>query len=270
MTYSSYLASNPIGIFDSGIGGISLLNAGRSRLPLERWIYVADMAYLPYGDKDYDLVRRRASIISEFLIASGVKAILVACNTATAISIDHLRSTFPKITFIGVEPAIKPAVMLSKAKVIGILATGATTESDRMVALVKRFCANVNIIIQPCPGLAELIERGETKSNEAYQLIRKFVLPMREKGADVIALGCTHYAFASNLIRKVAGNSIQILDTSLPVITELTNQLSKKNLLSAEKRSSVVEVWSTNTEGTKPPMLVNYMTDDVPVKNIKL
>ncbi len=235
-----------IGVFDSGIGGLSLLKAGYWQLPNEAWLYVADEAYLPYGDKTTEKVRERAKMITEFFIKCDVKAIVIACNTATATAIDFLRETYRETIFIGVEPAVKPAAKLTKTKVIGILATDATTESLRLNKLVQTFGEGIKVLVQPCPGLVESIENGNHHEAKTHKLIKMYVEPMLSQGVDVLALGCTHYSFVKKAIRDIVGDSVTLIDTSKPVIDELKYRLSRQKLLSNEKNSKI-EFWTTNS-----------------------
>jgi glutamate racemase len=222
----------PIGIFDSGVGGLAILRAIRSLLPAEELIYVADSAHLPYGEKSAAEVSARAVAIAEFLLANQVKAIVAACNTATAYAIDRLRSRC-SIPIIGVEPGVKPAALSTQSGVVGILATTATTESMRFADLVRRFGHGVRFIVQPCPGLAEEIEGGEFDGVELQEMLRARLAPLVDAGADTIVLGCTHYSFVTALIQRVAGPQVNIIDTSTAVARQLARILDERQLLSA-------------------------------------
>jgi glutamate racemase len=175
-------AGRPIGVFDSGVGGLSILRAVRSALPAEDLIYVADSGYLPYGEKPVAFIQQRAAAISGFLQAQGAKAILVACNTATATAIDHLRECF-EMPFIGVEPAVKPAAALTRSGIVGVLATGATTASVRLGSLLQRFGSGVEVIVQPCPGLVEKVEAAQFDTAETRALVSDYVAPLIARGA---------------------------------------------------------------------------------------
>ncbi|MAW34021.1 MAG: glutamate racemase [Proteobacteria bacterium] len=259
--------NDPIGVFDSGIGGLSILKVAQSKLPNQTWIYVADEAFLPYGDKSSEDVRNRAQVITDFFLSKNVKAILIACNTATAAAIDFLRKKHQEMLFIGVEPAVKPAANITNTKVIGILATGSTTESNRLIKLVERFSKEIKVIIQPCPGIVELIETGDYKSYSAKKLIESYLEPMLTQKADVIALGCTHYFFLTQIIQQIVGKSVLLLDTSEPVITELQHQLSINDLIS-KTSTQKPEFWTTKNLNVKrhnferawgEPIEINYL-----------
>ena len=216
--------SAPIGVFDSGVGGLTILREIRAALPCENLIYVADSAHLPYGDKRVDFVRGRALAITEFLVGLGAKAVVVACNTATAVAIDVLRDRYP-IPFIGVEPAVKPAAAASHSGTIGVLATHATLKSARYAALLERFAQGIRVLEQPCAGLADHIERGKLDDAATEELVRGFVAPLLAAGADTIVLGCTHYPLIAHIVRKVAGPQIAVIENGTAVARELARQL---------------------------------------------
>ena len=180
--------NSPIGVFDSGVGGLTILRAVREALPHEDLVYVADSAHLPYGQKPAEFVLGRAIAITGFMVEQGVKAVVVACNTATAAALGTLRTRFG-LPFIGVEPAVKPAASATRSGVIGVLATPTTLASERFRVLLDRFAGNARVLQQPCTGLAEHIERGDMNDEATEALVRVFVEPLLAAGADVIVLG---------------------------------------------------------------------------------
>lgn len=209
-----------IGIFDSGIGGLSVLRHIRAALPDANLIYVADSAHVPYGDKSLSYIEARSLALTRFLVAQGAQAIVVACNTATAAAAASLRKQFT-LPIVAMEPAVKPAVAATKSGVVGVLATIGTLESARFAALLEKYAGDVEIVTQGCPGLVELVERGELHSLEARQLIERYTAPLLARGADTLILGCTHYPFLAALIREVAGEQIALVDTGAAVAREL-------------------------------------------------
>lgn len=237
-------ADGSIGIFDSGVGGLAVLREIARTLPHENLIYVADSKYAPYGDKPVAYIERRSSAIAELLIQRGGKAIVVACNTATAVAVDALRARWD-VPIVAMEPAIKPAVAMTKSKVIGVLATEQTLASARFVRLVEKYGAGVEILAQPCPGLAEQVENGDLEGVETRALVTRYVEAVREKGADTIVLGCTHYGFLTPLIRSSAGPDARIVDPSVPVAHELRRRLERFNLLTTRTGPGTIELWST-------------------------
>jgi len=216
--------TDPIGVFDSGVGGLTILREIRTALPAEDLIYVADAGHLPYGEKSLEFVRGRGVAITEFLLGLGAKAIVVACNTATAAAIDALRERYG-VPFIGVEPAVKPAAAASRSGVIGVLATSATLKSARFAALVQRFAQGTRVLEQPCAGLADHIERGRLDDAATEELVRGFVAPLLGAGADTIVLGCTHYPLIAHIVRKIAGPRIDVIENGTAVARELARQL---------------------------------------------
>ncbi len=222
----------PIGVFDSGVGGLSILKEIRRELPSEDLLYVADSAHVPYGEKSVEYIERRSTAITEFLLDNGAKAVVVACNTATAVAIHSLRSRFP-VPIVGIEPAVKPAAEMTRSGVVGILATSGTLASDRFSTLRSRFDSEVEVLVQPCTGLVEQVERAELSSDATRGLLEKYLVSLLDRGADVIVLGCTHYPFLAPLIREIAGPAISLIDPSAAVAREVRRRLEKEGMLSA-------------------------------------
>ena len=238
--------NHPIGIFDSGVGGISVLKHIHALLPHEDLIYLADSKYAPYGNKTAQEITQRCLILSDDLLQKNVKAIVVACNTATAAAINELRETFD-IPIIGMEPAVKPAAEASKNGVIGVLATVGTLKSAQFAALLESYGRNVKVVTQGCVGLVECIERGELHTPETKALIRLYTAPLLAEGADTIVLGCTHYPFVKEVIQDIVGEEITLIDTGAAVAKQLKRQLEEKILLSISKQKAKVHFW-TNSE----------------------
>jgi glutamate racemase len=226
----------PIGIFDSGVGGVSVLREVRRCLPSEDVVYVADSAHAPYGDKSAAFITQRSAIITEFLITQGAKALVVACNTATGIAVDELRRrhAFP---IVAIEPAIKPAMALTRSGVVGVLATSQTLASDRFARLVERVrreAPAVDVVTQACSGLVEQIEQGDAASTRA--LVARCVAPLLAAGADTIVLGCTHYPLIAETIQSVAGTGVTLVDPASAVARELRRRLDERRLLAPVER----------------------------------
>jgi glutamate racemase len=240
------MSSQAIGVMDSGVGGISVLRHIHALLPHEHLMYVADSLYAPYGNKTAEEITARCMIIADYLIAQDVKALVVACNTATAAAIDELRETFD-IPIIGMEPAVKPAAEASKNGIIGVLATVGTLKSAQFAALLESYGRNVKVVTQGCVGLVECIERGELESTETKALIRQYTAPLLAEGADTIVLGCTHYPFIAHVIQEIVGDKITLVDTGAAVAKQLKRQLEEKGLLSTSQEKAQVYFW-TNSE----------------------
>ncbi len=243
---SSSINNQPIGIFDSGVGGISVLKHIHALLPHEDLIYLADSKYAPYGNQTPEEIITRCMILCDDLLQKNVKAIVVACNTATAAAIDTLRETFD-IPIIGMEPAVKPAAEASKNGIIGVLATVGTLKSAQFAALLEAYGRDVKVVTQACVGLVECIERGELDSTETKALIRQYTAPLLAEGADTIVLGCTHYPFVKHAIQEIVGKEITLVDTGAAVAKQLKRQLEEKGLLSNNKQKTEVHFW-TNSE----------------------
>lgn len=222
---------SPIGVFDSGLGGLSVLAEIRQVLPLEQLIYVADSAYVPYGDKSTEAIIERSIVISEFLLDQGVKALVIACNTATAAAIHVLRERWPNLICVGMEPAVKPAARVSKTGKVGVLATTGTLRSAKFAALLDKFSAQVEVHTQPCPGLVELIEAGELNGTVTRELLASYVEPLLQAQCDTFILGCTHYPFIKPLLRTLLPAEIEIIDTGAAVARRLQQQLTAHELL---------------------------------------
>lgn len=213
-----------IGVFDSGVGGLSVLQHIRQALPRERLIYVADSGHVPYGDKSQAFIEARSLAIAHFLVEQGADAIVIACNTATAAAVASLRSQFD-IPIIGMEPAVKPAVAATRSGVVGVLATVGTLESARFAALLERYGEEVEIVTQGCPGLVELVEQGDMNDTRALALIERYTRPLLERGADTLILGCTHYPFLAPSIRRVVGDDVALVDTGAAVARHLQHRI---------------------------------------------
>jgi glutamate racemase len=206
------------------VGGLSVLKAIRDVMPQEHLLYVADSANAPYGDRQVDFIAERAIELTEFLVESNAKAIVVACNTATVVAIAKLRSAF-KIPIIAIEPAIKPAVMLTKSGIIGVLATRRTLESPAVADLCRQHGEATRILLQPCPGLVEQVESGEANSEHTRQLLERYIAPLLAEGADTLVLGCTHYPFLERQIRLLIDDQITLIEPSTAVAQQLQRRL---------------------------------------------
>ncbi len=221
----------PIAVFDSGVGGLSVWREIIKIMPNERYIYVADTAYSPYGPKSAAEVTERVLKIVSFFISQNVKAIVVACNTATAAAIDTLRLTYPNILFIGMEPAVKPAALHSKSGVIGVLATEGTLKGRLYNKTLERFASDIKVVERAGRGLVEIVENGTEDTVESEQLLSNYIQPMLDQGADHIVLGCTHYPFLAHKIAKIAGEHVVIVDPAPAVASRLQHLLQESSLL---------------------------------------
>jgi glutamate racemase len=242
---SALSADSPIGVFDSGVGGISVLQHIYALLPHEQLLYVADSKYAPYGSKTPEEIQSRCFEITDFLIAKGVKAIVVACNTATAAAIDSMREKYT-LPIIGMEPAVKPAAAASKNGVIGVLATVGTLKSAQFAGLLESYGRNVKVVTQGCIGLVECIERGELQSGNTLDLLNKYCQPLLGEGADTIVLGCTHYPFVKPMIRQIVGENVTLIDTGAAVAKHLQKRLATLDLLTQQQQAGAVRFWTNS------------------------
>jgi len=239
------MATNyPIGVFDSGVGGLSVLREIRRELPGEDLLYVADSGHAPYGDKPAHLIEERAVSIVEFLLSRRAKAIVVACNTATGVAIDMLRARY-NVPIIAMEPAVKPAVTHTRTGVIGVLATSRTIASDNFARLHSRYGADVKILLRACPGLVEQVEVGDLSGTGTRALLSQYVLPLLAEQADTIVLGCTHYPFLVPLIREIAGPAVAIIDPSAAIARELRRRLDQTGLLALSGHAGTEQFWTS-------------------------
>ena len=242
------IANNPIGVLDSGVGGISVLKHIHSLLPHEALRYVADSKYAPYGNKTPEQIQSRCFEIADFLIAQDIKALVVACNTATAAAIDAMREKYC-LPIIGMEPAVKPAAAATKNGIIGVLATVGTLKSAQFAALLESYGRNVEVVTQACIGLVECIERGELDTENTSELVKQYCQPLLDEGADTIVLGCTHYPLVRSLIERIIGPNVVLIDTGAAAASQLAHRLQKLNLLAeASNQAPNIDFWTNSVK----------------------
>lgn len=227
---------SPIGVFDSGLGGVSVLRACAALLPHEDFLFFGDSANAPYGEKTLDQVRALTLRRAEELLDRGVKAIVVACNTATSAAINLLRELHPDVPVIGIEPAVKPAAQAGDSSQVLVLATPLTIHEEKYQNLAAAFCHEANVISLPCKGLAELVEEGHRDDPVIDDYLQELFLPFRHCGVEYIVLGCTHYPFAEKAIRRNFGRPVEIIDGSEGTARQLRRQLEAADLLSLRSR----------------------------------
>ena len=221
MSISSY---SPIGIFDSGVGGISVLRAIREQMPEESVLYFGDQGHIPYGPRPVEQIRDFSEAITRFLLEHGAKIIVVACNTASAAALKYLREKFPDIKFVGMEPAVKPAAEHTHTGKVGVLATPATFQGALYASVVERFGNGVELFQDTCNGLVQQIEQGNLDGQETRRILEAALLPMLEKNVDTVVLGCTHYALVIPLIQQIVGENVRVIDPA-PAVAKQTGRL---------------------------------------------
>ncbi|MGZ0077051.1 glutamate racemase [Methylomonas sp. ZR1] len=244
----------PIGVFDSGVGGLSVLRAIRAELPMEDLLYVADSGYAPYGDRDAEFIADRAKTITERLLDAGVKAIVVACNTATVVAIEKLRAWCP-VPVVAMEPAIKPAAQTTQSGVVGVLATSRTLASPSVARLCAAYGKDIEILLQPCPGLVEQVEKVQLHSDTTRELLVGYLSPLLLAGADTIVLGCTHYPFLAPLIRDIVGPDLTIIDPATAVAKELVRRLQGHLRPVSRERAAEVRFFSSTAVEEASPII---------------
>ncbi len=249
----------PIGIFDSGIGGLTVLRAIHQLMPDEPLLYLADQEHVPYGLRSLEEVRHFSEVITSYLLDQGSRLIVVACNTASAAALKYLRQVFPEVPFVGMEPAVKPAAERTHSGVVGVLATPATFQGALYASVVERFGRGVKLLQHTCPGLVAQIENGELESIETFRILEEALKPMLEQGIDTVVLGCTHYPFVIPLIQQIVGPEVRVIDPAPAVARQVQRLLVASNLLDLDSPSR------EDVPG-KPRNLLHFITTGDPVR----
>lgn len=234
----------PIGLFDSGVGGLTVLEQVHQLMPQEDLVYIADSGNAPYGDKSVDFIRQRAVELCNVLIEQDVKAIVIACNTATAAAAEHCREIFD-LPIIAMEPGVKPALENSKNGLVGVLATKETAHSAQLDALISTFAGDRQVLVQACPGLVEQIEADQINDEKTKRLLREYLAPMQSLGVDTIVLGCSHYPIVRQQIHDIVGADVTLIETGTPVAKELLRRLRNDDLCSDAKGQGELRIFSS-------------------------
>ena len=254
-----------IGVFDSGVGGLSVLREVRKALPAENLLYVADSGFAPYGDRPAQYIQDRTEAIVGYFAGAGAKAAVIACNTATAVAVHALRARF-SFPIVAIEPAVKPAVEITRSGIIGILATKQTLASDNFSRLVEKYGHNVRVLAQPCPGLVEQVEKGELDGPSTRPLVTRYVAPLIAQGADTLVLGCTHFPFLRATITDIAGTGVFILDPAIAVARELHRRLKACDLLSSDERPGTDQFRTSGEPETVQPVFRKLWAANIEVR----
>lgn len=249
--------SRPIGIFDSGLGGLSVLKEVRQQLPHESIVYVADQGRLPYGPRPAEQIRQFAEEITRFLLAHNSKIIVVACNTASAAALRHLRVSFPQVPFVGMEPAVKPAAEQTQSRVVGVIGTQSTVQSEVFASVVERFASGVTVISRACPGLVTQVEAGEFDTPTTEGLLHEYLDPMLADGIDSLVLGCTHFAFLKPAIQRIVGPAVTVIDPA-PAVARQVGRLISSNIVSQTNQ----RVTAYTSGSSDPSALASQMTGE--------
>ena len=253
--------SLPIAVFDSGMGGISVLKELVLALPNENFIYFGDTANAPYGVKSAEMVRDLTFSVYEKLKAEGIKAFVIACNTATSVAVASLREKYPEDIIIGVEPALKPAVNCRENPTVAVLATPLTLKEEKFAHLLEKFGVDARVIPFACPGLVEFVERGEVSGENLHAFLEELLSPLKEEKLDAVVLGCTHYPLVKEEISSVLGENVQIFDGSVGTALNTRRRLEENGLLSdSDDKGSVIFVESSypNERNSSKSLLVKF------------
>ncbi len=235
----------PIGLFDSGVGGLSVMQAVADLLPAEDMVYVADSVHCPYGQRSPAEIRALSAGIARFLLRRGARLIVVACNTASAAALAHLRATFPDVPFVGMVPAVKPAVALSSQGVVGVLATPVTVHGQLLADVLHQFGEGSRVLTQVCGGLVEQIEAGQLATPETRALLRRCLDPLLRENIDTLVLGCTHYPFLIPLIEELAGPGLRIVAAGAAVAQQVRRVLRQR--VGHTEKAAVPRYWFVTT-----------------------
>jgi len=235
----------PIGIFDSGVGGLSVLREVHRQLPAEDLVYIADQAHVPYGNRSREEVFGFSAGIVRYLLKMQVKLVTIACNTASAVALTDLRAKYPSLLFVGMEPAVKPAAEETSTGVVGVLATPATFQGDLYASTVERFAKGVKILQDTCPGLVKQIEAGQISSQETREILQRALTPMLEEGVDEIVMGCSHYPFVIPLIKEIVGEGVEVIDPAPAVARQVERLLNEYDLRKGKQEKAEVSFYTT-------------------------
>ncbi|MBL8090548.1 MAG: glutamate racemase [Anaerolineales bacterium] len=259
--------SHPIGIFDSGVGGLSVLREIRSLMPNENIIYFGDQGHVPYGPRSMEQIQNFSEGITNFLLQHDSKIIVVACNTASAAALKYLREKFPDVQFVGMEPAVKPAAEKTQTKKVGVLATPATFQGALYASVVERFASDVEIFQNTCVGLVEQIEAGELDSDKTRKILEDALLPMLEKNIDTVVLGCTHYPFVIPLIEKIVGDSVRVIDPAPAVAKQVQRLLEVKGLRNSSNENGEVVFFTSGDVKSTENVVSKLIDEKVEIKS---
>lgn len=254
----------PVGVFDSGVGGLSVVRALRQLLPAQPIHFLGDQAHVPYGPRSLDEVRAFSFALTRHLLAQGARLIVVACNTASAAALYELRRAFPDTPFVGMEPAVKPAATHTRSGVVGVLATPATFQGALYASVVERFAQGVTLLQDTCPGLVQQIEAGAVHAPQTRAILEQALEPMLRQGIDTVVLGCTHYPFAIPVIEAIVGPQVQVIDPSPAVARQVQHLLAERGWLAVGAPAELRVETTGDPEGLQT-LLPQLLGENAPV-----
>lgn len=262
------METDPIGIFDSGVGGVSVLQAIRRRLPHENLIYLADQAHVPYGQRGMEEVRAFSERITHYLLSQGAKIIVVACNTASAAALQYLRQQFREVPFVGMEPAVKPAAESTRSRVVGVLATPATFQGALYASVVERFANGVTVLQHTCPGLVAQIEAGDLETDKTRSILEDALYPMIDGGIDTVVLGCTHYPFVIPVIQDIVGANVRVIDPAPAIARQVERVMDRYGLRRTVTNEGRVSYLTTGNPSRLQHILKILIMENTDVKQV--
>lgn len=260
--------SQPIGVFDSGVGGLSVLRAMRELMPEEPVIYFGDQGHVPYGPRPLEQVRDFSEAITRFLLNQDAKLVVVACNTASAAALHYLRSRFPDVSFVGMEPAVKPAAESTRSGTVGVLATPATFQGALYASVLERFANGVQVLQDTCPGLVGQIEQGNLDGEETHTILEDALRPMLDRGIDTVVLGCTHYPFVIPLIERIVGESVRVIDPAPAVAKQAKRLLEAQGLKCLPGEHAKVRLYTSGEVGSMTALLPKLLGEGGAVSQV--
>jgi len=257
-----------IGVFDSGVGGLSVLQKVIEALPEEKFIYLADQIHVPYGERSLKEVRQFSFGILRFLLNQGAKLIVVACNTASAAALHSLRKDYPDVPIVGMEPAVKPAAEYSHTRKVGVLATPATFQGELYASVVERFAQDVKIFQHTCPGLVGQIERGELSSSSTRKILQSVLNPMLAEGIDTVVLGCTHYPLVLPIIQEIVGEDVRVIDPAPAIAGRVKFLLNEENIMNTGSHAHNLVLYTTGNTTAFEKSIEIFLNKHVAVKQL--
>ena len=264
----SFSPQQPIGIFDSGVGGLSVLRAVRRELPYEDILYLGDQAHIPYGPREKVQIMAFSRAITRFLLAQGAKLIVVACNTASAVALHDLRKELPDVSFVGMEPAVKPAAETTNTGKVGVLATPTTFAGELYASVVERFAGGVTLFQDTCPGLVEQIEQGKLDGPETRRILEQALKPMLAGGIDTVVMGCTHYPFVIPQIEDITGPGVRTIDPAPAIARQVRRLLAQKGLLNPSEQHGAMQFYTSGDPNALTDLLPQLLGEAGPVDQI--
>jgi glutamate racemase len=261
--------TSSIGIFDSGVGGLSVLRAIRTQMPEESIIYFGDQGHIPYGPRPMEQICNFSEVIANFLLERDAKIIVVACNTASAAALKYLREKFPNVQFVGMEPAVKPASEITQTGKVGVLATPATFQGALYASVVERFANGVELFQNTCNGLVQQIEQGNLDGEETRRILEDALLPMLEKNIDTVVLGCTHYPFVIPLIQQIVGEKVRVIDPAPSVARQAGRLLEAGGMRNKSESEGNIKLYTSGNPDLLESMLPILLGEGAEVERVE-